>query len=326
METKNSLIDLRKGVIFLATLLVVAFLSIMPAMANDLDPLGGGGSGSSEEAPTNIDQLMGGSPNSGQQNAPAPTTQNAPSPNQNREPTPEDRELQERINNEVSKNNSGREFIDNYNPLGDYNPNESAFQSWVLAAIGKVTSFLIWAVVGFFFLVTALDFMYILVPFMRPLLADPNEDGQGNSMPGFGGGPAAMGGFGAGGANQTAQKKSLFNRQWVSDEAVNSVKLLGGSAQAQMGGGGMMGNPMGGMGGFGAMGAVPEQDSNSRKTVMGDYVKARIKVIILLGVAMVLLTSSTLMGFGMDVGTWILKVILFFGDKLSGTDVTTLFN
>lgn len=318
MKTTSSLLDMRRAVIFLASIFVIAFLTITPAMATNLDPLGGGGNsnGSSEKAPKNIEDVVG------SRNSPAPQQQKAP---QQQQSNPEHDRLNDEIQRQVDGSNQGREFIRGYNPLSEFDPSGNPMMNWVLAFIGKVTSGAIWLIVAFFFFVTAMDLMYILIPFMRPWLVDPNEDGQGGQMPGFGGGGAAMGGWGAGGANQTSQKKSIFNRQWVSDEAVASVKLLGGSAQAQMGGGGMMGNPMGGMGGFGAQGAAPEQDSNSRRTVLGDWMKARIKVMIMFGIAIVLLTGSTLMGFGMDIGTWLMKFIIYIGQLVSGADVPQLF-
>lgn len=86
-----------------------------------------------------------------------------------------------------------------------------------------------------------------------------------------------------------------------------------------------MGSPMGGMGGYGAMGAAPEQDSNSRKSVLGTYIRKRTFTMILFGMAIVLLTGSTLMGFGMDIGTWLAKVVVYLGGKVSGADVPSLF-
>lgn len=239
--------------------------------------------------------------------------------------SPSDGEDGARNNTTVDDKDNGREFIKGYNPLKEYDPTESKFASFLLWGVGKLTSALIWLTVAAFFFITALDFLYIIAPFMRPWLNDANEDGQGNSMPGMGGGSVGMGGFGNMGANQTAQKRSIANRQWVSDEAVECVKLLGGSSQAQMGGGGMMGSPMGGMGGYGAMGAAPEQDSNSRKSVLGTYIRKRTFTMILFGIAIVLLTGSTLMGFGMDIGTWLAKVVVYLGGKVSGADVPSLF-
>lgn len=304
-----------RGVILL---LMAALLTLAPmaaAHSDVLDPLGGGG-GSSSQSTQNDNR-----------NAPSPSE--APTYSTTENPFTEGNNSGETENKRNSTTlddtDAGREFIKGYNPLKEYNPAESKWASALIWGIGKLTSALMWIIIAFFFLVTTLDFMYIVIPFTRPWLNDANEDGQGSSLPGFGGGSQAMGGWGAGGANQTAQKRSIMNKQWVSDEAVETVKRLGGSSQAQVGGGGMMGSPMGGMGGFGAMGAAPEQDANSTRNVLGTYIKKRVVTFVLLGIGIVLLTSSAILGFGMDVGTFILKVILYIGNMISGADVPELF-
>lgn len=220
-------------------------------------------------------------------------------------------------------NSIGGDFIRNYQPMSDFDPTDSAIANMILNGVGKLTSVLIWLVVAFFFFVTACDFMYILVPFTRSWLADANEDGQGNSMGGgFGGG---MGGM-MGQANSSAQKKAIWNKQWVSDEAINAVRRKGGAAQSQMSGG--MGGGVGGGGfgggfggGMGQMGMAPDQEDNTTQTVIGFYMKARIRVAVMFGIAIVLLTGSTLMGFGMDIGTWLLKLISALIAKAQGINI-----
>lgn len=288
--------------VFLAATL--SFAGAGAALAENVDPLGGnGGSGNtqqSEEGPSYEDiqkQLQ----------------------NQNSNVEPDNSGT---VEDPTGINGSpGGDFIKNYQPLTDYNPSDSPILMGVLDFVGKVTSFLIWLVVALTFLVTAFDLLYILVPFVRPWLADANEDGQGNSMGGgFGGG---MGGM-MGGANASAQKKSIMNRQWVSDEAINAVKSLGGSAQSQTSGG--MGGGMGGFGGgfgggMGSMGMAPDQEANTKKTVLGDYFKKRIVVLFILGIAIVILTGSTVMGFGMDLGTWLVQTIASWIATWRGTSI-----
>lgn len=217
-----------------------------------------------------------------------------------------------------------RDYMKTYDPMND-EITDNKIANKLLGAVGKLTSFLAVLAFSLFFFVTILDLLYITVPFLRPLLADANEDGQGNSLPGMG--RPGMGG----GAGAVAPKKAFMNRQWVSDEAVDTVKRFGGSSQAQVSG--MAGSgvgPMGGMGGMGGIGgmstgAIQNQDDNSVQNPLSFYFRARLTTMIFLGICLVVLLSSIVMGFGMDVGTFILKVIASLGEWISGQDVSDIF-
>lgn len=290
--------------------LTMSFAGAGIASAESVDPLGGNGSNSS-----NTEESNAPSADEIQKQLDGISGQN--SGDEKEIDTPGTAEDPTGINN-----SPGGDFIKNYQPLSEYNPSDSPILMGVLGFVGKATSFLIWLVVALTFMVTAFDLMYILVPFVRPWLADANEDGQGQSMGGgFGGG---MGGM-MGGANASAQKKSIMNRQWVSDEAVNAVKSLGGSAQAQTSGGmgGGMGGGFGGGfgGGMGSMGMAPDQEANTKKTVLGDYFKKRLVVLFILGLAIVVLTGSTVMGFGMDLGTWLMRTVASWIATWNGTTI-----
>lgn len=212
------------------------------------------------------------------------------------------------------------EQVRDHNPMNEATDSPAA--NWVLAVVGKLTSFVILLVFAFFFFVTALDLLYITAPFMRPWLSDANEDGQGNNLVG------GMGGFGMNNASGTASKKSVFNRQWVSDEAVALVKSLGGSSQSQMGGmGAGFGGGFGGAG-FGGPGmgtGQPQQDANDIRSVLPTYFRKRVVIMIMLGICVTVLTSSAIFGFGFDVGTFLIKVAMAAGAWVRGQDPSAVF-
>lgn len=276
-----------------AVLLMAVFFSSGMAFADPVDPLGGDSSSdTSTSAPAQDSGDSGDSGNDGREPAPAPS------------PT---------------DHGKATDQMRNYNPMQEYK-DQSGIGAGILGIVGKATSFGMWLVFAFFFLVTVFDLAYINVPFTRSWLADANENGQGLALGG--------GGFGGGmGANDGSQKRSILNKQWVSDEAIQAVASLGGSAQSQTMGMGGMGAGMGmGMGGFGSMntGAHPTQDANSKRTVMGEYLKKRMVVMILLGMAAVILLTSTLFGFGMDIGTWTLTVISWLVNHVTSLNPSDL--
>ena len=166
-------------------------------------------------------------------------------------------------------------------------------------------------------LITALDLMYIAIPPVRNILYKAGTDGTGAYTGGMGAGGYGMGGYGhrgmgamgAGGAAGGSMKPT----QWVSDEAVACAALLGGSQQSvNMGMGGGMG--MGMQGGMG-MGAQPQQPMRM-KSVLWVYIKKRALFLILLMVAIMVLTSSSLMGTGVNLAQWVLRIIMMLNGKI----------
>ena len=148
------------------------------------------------------------------------------------------------------------------------------------------------------FIITALDLLYITIPPIRNLLYKAGTDGTGAYTGGGMAGGYGMGGYGgmhggmmgAGGASGGTQKPT----QWISDEAVMCASLLGGSSQAQ--------NP-------GMMGGQMQQQNVPMKSVLGTYFKKRIFFMILLAVSVIILTSSALLGTGVNLAKWGLKLI-----------------
>ena len=182
-------------------------------------------------------------------------------------------------------------------------------------------------------LITALDLLYIAVPPVRNILYKAGTDGTGAYTGGMGAGGYGMGGMGgygrrgmgmgmgamgAGGAAGGTWKPT----QWVSDEAVACAALLGGSQQAVNMGGGMGGMPMGGMGmgmGMGAMGGANpnEQVPMRMKSVLWVYIKKRAVFLVLLMVAVMVLTSSALMGTGVNLAQWLLRIIMMVNGTIA---------
>ena len=154
------------------------------------------------------------------------------------------------------------------------------------------------------FLITALDLLYIAFPPIRNLLYKAGTDGTGaytggGMAGGYGRGMMGMGMAGAGGAAGGTNKPT----QWVSDEAVQCAALMGGSAQAANGAGGMYGGGM-----YGGMQGQAQQQQ-STKSVIGTYFRKRIFFIILFVICTVILTSSALMGTGANLAQWGIRII-----------------
>lgn len=186
----------------------------------------------------------------------------------------------------------------------------SRTMSPVVNLIGYVTGAIIVLLMTGITLITALDLLYITVPPIRGLLYKGGQGGQGG-MPGATGGVGGLGGFGrrygAMGANGQVQGHQSI--QWISDEAIACVALLGGSAQT--GTAGMQTGAVGGM-------AMPNQQPQSTKSVIGTYFRKKLFFILLLAICLIVLTSSVVLNCGINLGQWVLKIISMFNGKLGG--------
>lgn len=197
------------------------------------------------------------------------------------------------------------DYMNGYTPITNENMEQA--QGWsqpIVKFIGTVTSFIILITVSLMFLTTALDLLYISFPPVRGIL-----NPEANAQP-AGGGMGAMGGMGMrggmmGGMGGGAQP-SAGGRKWISDEAVAAYQMT----QPQQGGG-MMGGGM--MGGMGAMGGAQAQPASTKSAIF-TYLKKRMFFLIVYGITTVVLFSSVLMGFGANIGVFILNI---FG-KLTG--------
>ena len=163
------------------------------------------------------------------------------------------------------------------------------------------------------FVITALDLLYIAIPPVRNMLYSGGNTGglggmgmnngpgpvggmQGVGMMNAGGlggmgmnnGPGPVGGMqGAGMMNAGGTQK----KQWISDEAVACVQLAGGG-QPQIG-----------------MNSMNGGQQVSQKSVINAYFKKRLVFMIILVVCAVVLTSSVLLGTGVNLAKWGIKII-----------------
>ena len=212
-----------------------------------------------------------------------------------------------------SSNQSASNLFDNGNVsqedinVGNYIKNQRGMSteqlnkaSAVVSPLTNVIGYLIGAVIviimtGIFF-VTALDLLYISIPFVRPLLYAPGTDGTGamtgGRMPGYGGYGGGYGGYGG----MPQQGGRVRKTQWVSDEAVQCAAMLGGSSGTE------------GMGMMSRVGQPPQQQM-SKGSVIKSYFIKRALFMVLLAVCIVVLTSSVLLGTGVNIANWGIKIL-----------------
>lgn len=124
------------------------------------------------------------------------------------------------------------------------------------------------------FVITVADLFYISLPPLRPLLLK-NQQGEGSK------------------------------RQLISDEAL-SIVANGGNGGGSSSGGDMMG------GSFGAQPQSSGSGKSSSKIVA--YFKARFLFMIFLVITTMVLTSSVIMGTGVNLAEWGLKLLQSFND------------
>ena len=176
---------------------------------------------------------------------------------------------------------------------------------------GNIVGGIIVLVFAGVFIITALDLLYISFPPVRNILYKGGPAGGMGAQPMGGGmmggyghrGMGMMGGGMMGGGNpgMAAEQRPV---QWISDEAIQCAAMLnngGGAAAAPMGGGMMAG----------AM-AMQQQASGanmSMKSVIGMYFKKRIVFMILLAICAIVLTSSVLLGTGVNLANWLTKIL-----------------
>lgn len=215
------------------------------------------------------------------------------------------------------------DYMRGYNAVDDEDMSKaSKMTNPITNFVGTLIGIIILLTDAFLFLTTAVDLMYIGVPFMRKYLA-PGADAQagGGAMGGMGGmgGMGMRGGMmgGMGGMGGGAQASP---RKWISDEALMAVQTAGGGAQA---GGGMGGMGMGGMGMMGGMGGMGggAQQQQSTGSVIGTYLKKRIFFLIVFAVATTLLMSSVFMDCGLNLAQLGYKIMEMLNSGLSNVEM-----
>lgn len=187
---------------------------------------------------------------------------------------------------------------------GDQFESASKTLSPVTNIFGCITGGILVLIFGAVFCITALDLLYISIPPIRNILYKaPMGGAAGGGMPmggmGYGG---RYGGMGMGASMNQGMAQEAKPVRWISDEAVQCVAMLeNGGAQPQ---------PMGGMG-MGGMGMAQQnpQQNMSMKSVIGMYFRKRIWFMVMLAVSAIVLTSSVLLGTGINIGQWFIRMV-----------------
>lgn len=221
--------------------------------------------------------------------------------------------------------NAVSDYLQGYTPITDENMEQaSQLAGPVATAIGTITGFIIIVVSAGIFLVTALDLVYIGIPFTRSFL-NPNYGAaaQGGGMPPMGGMGMGMGGMGmrgmgmgmAGGMQQGSQP--MHNKCFVSDEAVACVNMVMAQQAPQ---GGMMGGGMSPMGGM--MGGMQAQQAPVHtKSVILQYLKKRSVFLVIFAVCTVILMSSIFTDCGINLAALLNKVLTKLNGAIGNVNV-----
>lgn len=165
--------------------------------------------------------------------------------------------------------------------------------------IGYIVGGILVIVFSGIFLITAIDLLYLAIPPLRNVLYKGEGGGGGavggGIMPGGFGGFGRRGGYGSYNQGMAAEARPI---RFISDEAVQCAAMLqNGGAQPQIAGGVVGGAQMQG------------GQNMSMKSVMLMYFKKRAFFLVVLVICAVVLTSSVLLGTGMNLANWITKII-----------------
>lgn len=174
----------------------------------------------------------------------------------------------------------------------------SEVASPVTNAFGYIAAVIVALPASAIFLITALDLLYISVPFLRPYLYTAGTDGTGATTAGrYGGGPGGYGGYG-GYSQSTPSSSGRKRHQLISDEAVACVALLGGSSRTEN------------------IGAPGQRSNETRGSVIKAYLIKRAGFMVLFVICVVILMSSALMGTGANLANFGIKVITAVNNML----------
>lgn len=224
----------------------------------------------------------------------------------------------------VDEGNALTDYMRGYTPITAENMAvASDTMSPIVSFCGTVAGAIMTFALAGIFVVTALDMVYIGLPFTRGFLNPQYAGGMamqagGGQVGGYGGyggyGRGMMGGMMGGGMAQGQPAGGMehgIRRKWISDEADYCVRTFAGGGMAQQPQmGGMMGGGMGmGMGmGMGGM-QQPQQQAMPVKSVIGEYLKKRMLFIVIFAVCSVVLMSSILLDCGINLAELLQKVL-----------------
>lgn len=208
-------------------------------------------------------------------------------------------EVEVRENRNIASDDNGvADFFKNHQSMTSDQLNKA---SETISPITNIFGYLMGGIIALsssaIFLITALDLLYISVPPIRGLLYSGGSQSQ--SM-GMGGGYGNRGyGMGMQGSQSTSK-----GSQWVSDEAVQCSALIGGGSSQSMG-----------MGGYGMQGGMQQQQMGTKSVIM-TYFKKRIFFVILFAICTIILTSSILLGTGVNIAQWGMKLIEILNNSI----------
>lgn len=196
------------------------------------------------------------------------------------------------------KDSSGlSDYIANNRPMKQKHLNSAARTlSPVMNFIGYLIGGIMVLTTGGIFAITALDLLYIGIPPLRGLLY---KGANGGTTGGYSGG---YGGYGQGayGANNMSGGNSAGGFQLISDEAVQCAQMVDGGGQAQHMG----------------MGMANQNQQNGAKSVITTYLKKRMIFMVVFAICSVVLLSSVLMGTGINIGNFIMRVLVTVNNKM----------
>ena len=209
----------------------------------------------------------------------------------------------------LPNNNDGSgitDYLNGYNPVDRDSMNRAQSVVSPLANVIKtIISVILVALPVILFLVSAVDMVYLTVPFSRSLLCPGGQESMSSmsgGMGGYGAGyGAGMGGYGAGyGAGMGAQMTGSSGRKFISDDAEQALQ------EAQAASAGAANSSMGMQAGYGGMQQAKPAKTKSPLMI---YMKKRVWMYIVFGLSLVLLFSNVWLQWGAGLANWIVSLI-----------------
>ena len=187
------------------------------------------------------------------------------------------------------------DYLNGYNPVDRDSMNRAQSVVSPLANVIKtVISVILVALPVILFLVSAVDMVYLTVPFSRSLLCPGGQE----SMSSMSGG---MGGYGAGyGAGMGAQMTGSSGRKFISDDAEQALQ------EAQAASAGAANSSMGMQAGYGGMQQAKPAKAKSPLMI---YMKKRVWMYVVFGLSLILLFSNVWLQWGAGLANWIVSLI-----------------
>lgn len=202
----------------------------------------------------------------------------------------------------LPNNNDGSgitDYLNGYNPVDRDSMNRAQSVVSPLANVIKtIISVILVALPVILFLVSAVDMVYLTVPFSRSLLCPGGQESMSSMSGGMGGYGA---GYGAGmGAGMGAQMTGSSGRKFISDDAEQALQ------EAQAASAGAANSSMGMQAGYGGMQQAKPAKAKSPLMI---YMKKRVWMYIVFGLSLVLLFSNVWLQWGAGLANWIVSLI-----------------